>query len=300
MNGAAWNEKEHLVKLYVVNVLVQLNRYGLKRDIPDSIKRVVRQRCGFGCVVCGKAIYQYHHTNPSFADATEHDAAKIVLLCSECHGRVTSGLLSNRTVDKSALSPKCLEKGFSYFPLDINDESDGEFQVRVVLGTTTFINVRSIIKLNNKPLFSILPPETLGSPARLSASFYDISGSEIARIIENEWQSSSANWDVEIVGPKITIRQKLGDICLIIKNDPPKGLTVEKLNMFYQGFKVVADSDRVAIWSPGQSESTNPFAFSGIGPKGGTITTTIGSDLSAIVLSSRRPYRRRKSRPFEF
>jgi len=292
--------KKQLMKLQMVGLLVQLNRHGLKRDIPSPIKRVVRQRCGFGCIVCGKAIYQYHHTNPPFADAIRHDPDKIVLLCLECHGLVTSGLLSNRTIERSALSPKCLERGFSYFPLDINDESDGDLQVRVVLGTTTFINVRSIIKLNNKPLFSIYPPETLGLPARLSASFYDISGSEVARIIENEWQSSSANWDVEIVGPRVTIRQKLGDVCLIIKNDPPRGLIVERLNMFYQGFKVVADSERVAIWSPGQSESTNPFAFSGRGSKGGTVTTSIGSDLSVIVLSNNRPYRRRKSRQFEF
>ena len=281
----------------MVDALVQFNRNGLNRDIPDPIKRIIRQRCGFGCVVCGKAIYQYHHTNPSFADAIKHEPDKIILLCLECHGRVTSGLLSDRSVEKSALSPKCLEKGFSYFPLDINDEKDGEIQVRVVLGTTTFINVRSFISINNKSMFSILPPEIPGSPARLSASFYDASGSAIARITDNEWQSRSANWDVEIVGPKVIIRQRFGDVCLVIRSNPPQGLIVEKLNMYYQGFKIVADNERVAIWKPGESE--NPSTFSG-GPTGGTIECSPNNNVTAIILSNTNPYKRKKGKPFDF
>lgn len=31
-----------------------INKQGISRDIPDPIKRDVRQRCGFGCVICGK------------------------------------------------------------------------------------------------------------------------------------------------------------------------------------------------------------------------------------------------------
>lgn len=31
------------------------------RNIPLSIQRKVRQRCGFGCVICGMPLYEYEH-----------------------------------------------------------------------------------------------------------------------------------------------------------------------------------------------------------------------------------------------
>ena len=32
-----------------------------ERDIPDRIKRQLRQEAGFGCCKCGFPIYDYHH-----------------------------------------------------------------------------------------------------------------------------------------------------------------------------------------------------------------------------------------------
>ncbi|GAH43227.1 unnamed protein product, partial [marine sediment metagenome] len=49
------------------------NQYGLSRYIPLEIKRAVRQKCGFGCVVCGSTIYQYHHFDPPFNEAKQHN-----------------------------------------------------------------------------------------------------------------------------------------------------------------------------------------------------------------------------------
>jgi len=31
------------------------------RNIPLPIQREVRQRCGFGCVICGTLLYEYDH-----------------------------------------------------------------------------------------------------------------------------------------------------------------------------------------------------------------------------------------------
>lgn len=31
------------------------------RNIPLPIQREVRQRCGFGCVICGMPLYEYEH-----------------------------------------------------------------------------------------------------------------------------------------------------------------------------------------------------------------------------------------------
>lgn len=265
--------------------MVQYNKYGLRRHIPNAKKRTVRQKCGFGCVVCGSALYQYHHVDP-FVSVTEHDPSRIILLCLECHGRVTSGLLSRQTVEKSALSPKCLEKGFSSFPLDMNSNGDSASDIRVIMGTTTFINVTSFININNQSMFLISPAEVSGAPARLSALFYDTSGFQIARIDKNEWQSASGNWDVEIVGRRIIVRQKIGELCLMLRSEPPDTLVVEKLNMTYQGFRVTADAQRVSIWWPGEDQRLPGFSFCGNNPKGGTCEFSRGAKATAIAVSS--------------
>ena len=109
-----------------------MNRFGLSRDIPNETKRLIRQRCGFGCVVCGSAFYQYEHVDPNFADARVHDPERIALLCGSCHDRVTRGALSKETVKRWALHPRAKELGFSFGPFDI-----GLHRPVIVAGTLT-------------------------------------------------------------------------------------------------------------------------------------------------------------------
>jgi len=52
--------------------------------ISDPIKREVRQRCGFGCVICGVPIYDYEHMVPH-TEVQEHLANNVTLLCPTHH-----------------------------------------------------------------------------------------------------------------------------------------------------------------------------------------------------------------------
>lgn len=49
-----------------------MNQFGLSRDIPEAVKRQVRQRDGFGCIICGSAIIEYEHFEPEFHAAKFH------------------------------------------------------------------------------------------------------------------------------------------------------------------------------------------------------------------------------------
>ena len=60
--------------------------------IPSGIQREVRQRCGFGCVICGMPLYEYEHMK-EWAIVREHVADDITLLCDQHHREKTSGLL---------------------------------------------------------------------------------------------------------------------------------------------------------------------------------------------------------------
>jgi len=52
--------------------------------IPDPVKRTIRQRCGFGCVICGLPIYEYDHIF-GYKNETGHIVEEITLLCDHHH-----------------------------------------------------------------------------------------------------------------------------------------------------------------------------------------------------------------------
>lgn len=132
------------------------NRYGLSRTIPEDVARQVRQRAGFGCIICGNALYQYDHFDPEFNQAKEHNANAICLLCARCHSRKTKKLLSLETLRLAASKPKCKETGFSRDAFDV-----GVGRPDIILGTFTAKEVKVLIRLDGEDIFSISPPEKL-------------------------------------------------------------------------------------------------------------------------------------------
>jgi HNH endonuclease len=69
-----------------------------------GIKRAVRQRCGFGCVICGNPIYEYEHMVP-YAQVREHTLDNITLLCDGHHRIKTGGLLPLEVVERANADP---------------------------------------------------------------------------------------------------------------------------------------------------------------------------------------------------
>lgn len=221
-----------------------VNKFGLSRDIPAKIKREVRQRCGFGCVHCGGAIYQYEHVDPEFADAREHKSDCIVLLCGGCHDRVTRKLLSKQTIKRNGLSPKCKDLGFSFGPFDIGQE-----EPEIVIGGMRFKNVTTLIRIYGESIFSVSPPEEEGGPFRINAVISDRDGRELLHVKENEWLTNSENWDVEVVGQRIVIKKSLGDIVLSIRSNPPNGLIIEKIDMLFHDVRISGEENKSIQYS---------------------------------------------------
>ncbi len=153
------------------------NQHGLSRNIPDPVARAVRQRCGFGCVVCGNAVYQYHHFSPSFAEARTHEACGITLLCGRCH---QDGSITEQTVLLANAAPRCRQQGYTS-----NLIQSIVRPLSVILGPRR-INAETMILDESTVLVGMSPAETRGSPLRLDASLTGDDGSEILRIVKNE------------------------------------------------------------------------------------------------------------------
>ncbi|WP_155914609.1 HNH endonuclease [Asticcacaulis sp. AC460] len=206
-----------------------INKNGLGRDIPEAIARKVRQRDGFGCIVCGGALITYDHFEPEFVDATEHTAEGIILLCIACHGKKTKGLLSRETIEKFRNNQKAKQIGFSFEAFDVGDEHP-----EIIIGNYVCINVQSILYIYGVDALSIHPPEAPGGPFRINANFLDERGQPILKIVNNEWRTPIENWDVTVIGQRITIKSDIRNICLQLRNEPPRRLIVEKLKMRYR------------------------------------------------------------------
>lgn len=222
------------------------NVFGLKRPVPAEVKRVVRQRCGFGCVLCGLGIVQYEHVDPEFKDAATHDADAITLLCPRCHAKVTTGMLAKEQVKQAMLDPCCKRTGYARETFAF---SGGPPALR--FGGMLLKDCPIPIEVKSVPLFSIKQAEDPNGPFLLSGHFTDSNGNQSLVIEDNEWQASSTCWDVEVKGPTITIREGLGRIHLKLVFVKPNEIFVDRLNMSLYGLQFEANGDFLRIRGPG-------------------------------------------------
>jgi hypothetical protein len=216
----------------------EVNKYGLSRNICADIRREVRQRCGFGCVKCGRAWpLDYHHFNPEFSEATEHKASGIALLCRYCHGLRTDGLLSETTLAEYYANPVCLKKGFNHGALDI-----GRKHFAIVIGSVDVHGAGEILRVHGESVLAIKPPEQESAPFRVDASLYDEDGQPILWITDNieepRWQADTKSWDVEVKGRRVTIRQAKRHILFQMRTQPPDALIFENLQMYHRGVTI--------------------------------------------------------------
>jgi hypothetical protein len=143
-------------------------------------------------------------------------------------------------------------------------------------------NAKTLIRISGDDVFSIRPPEENGGPFILDARFFDADGRPILDIVANEWRSSSDNWDVEIVGSRITIRKELGNFALVLRSEPPRKLVIERMEMVHKGIRISCQEGK---------------SFQAIAPDGSTFRATghiesadwlVGIDVCGSGLSSRK------------
>lgn len=215
----------------------KVNKHGLSRYIPISIKRKIRKNAGFGCVVCGLGICQYDHVDPEFEFAKSHNPKKMTLLCGSCHDKKTRGIYGKNKILGAMKNPKCLEKGFSNDILDI-----GGKDYKIILGGSVFTKTLSLISVDGRSLFSFLPPEK-----KYGQSYKDVyklnlvvasnSNFKDFEIIENEWFGNVNNWDIISEGKKLTIKNSDEKIVLEMTNFPGEKMIVSKLWIQYKGIQ---------------------------------------------------------------
>src|SRR5215467_7010159 len=107
--------------------------------IPEPTKRLIRQRCGFGCVICGLPLYEYEHML-GWANVERHEAAEITLLCDQHHRERTNGLLPIEAVKQANTDPINFKTGLAK-PYDLHFEGD---ECEVLIGSNRFTMQRIV------------------------------------------------------------------------------------------------------------------------------------------------------------
>lgn len=219
------------------------NRYGLDRKIPNPVARHIRKECGFGCVVCGNAIYEYEHIDPVFSNAKSHDPERIALLCGSCHAKVTKGIWSKDKVKAARQKPYCITHGESELHLDCTGK-----EVSVEILDCAFINANTILKVYGKKLLGVNDPDEDGGPPLLYAQFYDRNGNRIAKLQDNVWWGDSSAFDIETTGNRIVVRSQLHKIDLAISIFPPDKMKIDRMRLYYKGVTVECTNDKLSAF----------------------------------------------------
>lgn len=224
--------------------MAENNKHGLDRYIPLDIRREVRKRCFFGCVVCGNAIIQYHHFDPEYNDAKQHDSNGITLLCPNCHEKVSKKIFDYDFVITANKNPFCEKSGSLKDIFYVGSQT-----IAFKLGTAWFKSL-DVIQFDNNPLISFRPPEFEGGPFQLNATLYDKTGKELLCIQENEWITGVDHFDIETTSNELTIREKLGEIKLRLSHVANKEISVNQLNMNIGGFSLKVSNGDFLLTNP--------------------------------------------------
>ncbi|MCC3745306.1 hypothetical protein LLQ46_00390 [Rouxiella badensis] len=200
---------------------------GTARDIPDPLKRLVRQRCGYGCVICGLPLYEYEHME-GWAIVKRHLPEEITLLCDQHHKEKTNHWLPIEKV-----------KYFNEHPINMSKKHTKPwefhyygFNAEVSMGSNTF-------KMDN--LLEFTPVVLDGEPIiritnengniLIFFKFMSPEGKTLLHIENNEVIFSTENWDVEIIGKRLKIRKGLRKIILDITFSPPNKIDINHANI---------------------------------------------------------------------
>lgn len=227
------------------------NKHGLSRDIPLAVKREVRRRSGFGCVVCGLFLYDYEHFDPPFEDAREHNPDGVCLLCPNHHRRSSRPALSKAEIARAYKNPKALNRGYAHDP----EFASLQRPIVVHLGNLIFLDPRTIIMAENEEILAIHDDEDNARPV-LTGRCYDADGRTILDIVKSEWRGPIENWDVEQQGSTLAIRHGLRDIAIAVEVISQHELRFTHVHMNIRGGVLVSLPDQ-------------PVRVEGIAPNGG-------------------------------
>ncbi len=218
------------------------------RDIPDQIQRTVRQRCGFGCVICGLPLYEYEHLE-GWAKVHRHAAEEITLLCDQHHREKESGLMPLAAVIEANKNPRNKRIGIST-PYNLHFKGS---EYIVELGSNIFssstLNHMTAISVDNTSLisFSLIDDHLL-----LNVSAFDEDNNLILTISNNRLSYSISPWDITFIGTRLIVRDGSGKFFIDITFLPQNKIKFNRGRILYNKVDIRINSQYIALANDGR------------------------------------------------
>jgi hypothetical protein len=229
----------------------------------------VRQRCGFGCVICGLPLFEYEHME-GWANVRQHIAEEITLLCDKHHKERTNGWLPLDEVKKANANPFNLHTGVSK-PYDLHFSGQ---RPEVLIGSNRFITElnesrRSIVPImvDGQVLVGFF---WLDEHLLLQLKFYDEFNRLRFFVFDNQLVYLVETWDIELVGKKLILREAPRNIFLEIEFDPPNRVVISKGRILCNGVNFRITPERLEI-------NNNRINFEGLTFKNTQVAIGLGS-----------------------
>jgi hypothetical protein len=226
------------------------------RHIPEDVKRRVRQRCKFGCVICGIPVFHYDHIQP-FAVGGEHSVENIALLCPSHHQDKTSGRITAELVLKCANEPANSKQASTTPHLHI---ASGD-RARFVLGSSVFESGLEVgdrfeaVRISGHTVFGVSFEDGF---LLFDVLATDASGKLILQINKGELAVATGVWDYRLEGRELEIRSEETAVSLRLRFEE-RGFSVPTAHFVLGSTSLDIQPSRVVM----HSQMIRNFVISG-------------------------------------
>lgn len=194
-----------------------------------SLQRRVRQQCAFGCVFCGKPVFEYDHII-EYSKVKRHEFDNLVLLCREHHGPKTHHCVNIDLLRAKRLKPFNRDKAVSSpygFPAGNNPYwvviGDNKYGVKIPEGLSEY--KFPALTINGQDIISVACFRDGDVTYSLPSIYIADENHEVIALIEdgeshideNHLRVGLRHWDIECTDNKIVIRNEPRKIVLYIK-----------------------------------------------------------------------------------
>ena len=203
------------------------------------MKRAIRQRCGFGCVLCGLPLYEYEHMT-DWAHVRVHKEEEITLLCDKHHREKTGGLLPVERVRVADRNPINHQLGSSA-PVNLHYSGDW---CCLKIGSCWFeTDELTCVQARARrcPDSSHISPWVHVSQCcqlLLTLQLFDKFGATLLCIDKNELVYRTDSWDISWVGQVLQIREDPQRIVVELVFCRPALIQIERGHFQLDGYEI--------------------------------------------------------------
>lgn len=194
----------------------------------------MRQRCGFGCVLCGNPVIDYDHIE-EYHIVKEHKEENITLLCPQHHREKTAGRLPKSMVIEANKNPFNLRKN----NIGKNNLYYYGNEATITIGTVSFYTkdcgngsiLIPLIIYEKIPIHFLLKDNELLLNVKLRDKNDDI----ILLIENNQLKASIGIWDFKYVGTSLLLREKTRSVFIEVEFTAPNKINFKRGKIFCKG-----------------------------------------------------------------